>query len=62
MARLCFHLVRREFDVAADWAEKAVEARNPNVFGLVVRVFERALRKSPRWPALLKKMNLAEAP
>jgi hypothetical protein len=28
----------------------------------VVRLFERVLRRSPRWPALLKKMNLAEAP
>jgi tetratricopeptide (TPR) repeat protein len=62
VARLCFHLVRGEFDAAAEWAGKAVEARNPNVFGFVVRAFEQVLHKSPRWPALLKKMNLADAP
>jgi hypothetical protein len=58
VARLCFHLVRDEIDAAAECAEKAADARNPNVFGLVVRVFERVLRKSPGWPALLKKINL----
>jgi tetratricopeptide (TPR) repeat protein len=62
VALACFYLVCGEIDSAVEWAEKAAGARNPNVFGAVVRAFEKVLRKSPGWPALLKKMNLSEAP
>jgi serine/threonine-protein kinase len=60
VALACFYLVCGEIDSAVEWAEKAAGARNPNVFGAVVRAFEKVLRKSPGWPALLKRMNLAE--
>jgi len=52
-----FHLILGEIDSAAEWADKAIEQR---FFGIVVTVaiFAPRLRRSPRWPALLKKVNL----
>jgi TolB-like protein len=50
-----------ELDLAFEWAHKAIEQRDP--FMLTVKgdpSFE-PLRSDPRYPALLKKMNLAEA-
>ena len=56
----CFHLVRGEIDAAVEWAGKAMGERDPLFIYGVVRPFEKVLRQSPGWPALLKKMNLAE--
>ena len=60
VARLCFHLVRGEIDAAVEWAEQAAGERNQTII-FAVRPFEKVLRTSPGWPALLKKLNLAEA-
>jgi serine/threonine protein kinase/Tfp pilus assembly protein PilF len=62
VARMCFHLVCGQIDAALEWAGQAVDERNPTVIPMVIRPFERLFRNSPGWPALLKKMNLAEAP
>ena len=59
--RTYFHLVRREFDVAVECAQHAVDERLPSFLSLVLRPHERALRQSPAWPALLRELNLTEA-
>jgi TolB-like protein len=52
-----YHLVRLEFDQAADWTAKGIEQRDPRVMLLLPYV-----RNSSRWPALASMMNLPEAP
>jgi len=59
LARMTFHLVCGEIDDAVEWGEKAADERHPSFMSSNVRPFERLLRQSPRWPALLKRMNLA---
>src|SRR5437867_530285 len=49
-----FHVMRGEFDRAAECAEQAIEERYP----LLVRVLRPLLQSSPRWPALERLMNL----
>jgi len=56
-AAIIFHLVRREPDQAADWAEKAIAEREPNV-PLLVRV--ELVRRHPRWIALARSMNFPD--
>jgi tetratricopeptide (TPR) repeat protein len=56
----CYHLIRGEFDAAVECARKAVDDRIQSLIPLVVRQHEPLLRKSPGWPALLKKLNLPE--
>jgi serine/threonine-protein kinase len=62
IALYCFHLVCGEIDAAVESARKAMEQRVPLFFSCAIRPFEHVLRKSPGWPALLKKMNVAEVP
>ena len=50
-----YHLVRLEFDQAADWTAKAIEQRDPRVMILLPY-----MRTSSRWPALAKMLNLPE--
>jgi len=59
-ALTCFHLVCGEIDHATEWAGKAIDQRRPVFISNLIRPFETLFRKSPGWPALLKKMNLAE--
>jgi serine/threonine-protein kinase len=55
-----FNLVCLETDQAADWAEKAIEQRDPRI-GITLRhPLAEALRASSRWPKLAKMMNLPE--
>ncbi len=60
-ARTFFHLLCGEIDAALEWAGKALEERNPTFIQNAIRPFEKLFRTSPGWPALLKKMNVAEA-
>jgi serine/threonine protein kinase/Tfp pilus assembly protein PilF len=53
-----FHLLCSEPDKAADWAEKAIEQRDPRIAG-TLRLFGTIWRSSPRWPALARQMNLS---
>jgi tetratricopeptide (TPR) repeat protein len=48
-----FHLACGDMDKAADWAEKAIEHRHPAIV-----FFMQGLRSSPRWPGLMRMMNL----
>ena len=50
-----YHLVRLEFDQAAEWTAKAIEQRDPRVMILLPY-----MRTSSRWPALAKMLNLPE--
>ena len=51
-----YHLVRLEFDEAADWTAKAIEQRDPRVATLLPY-----MRTSSRWPDLARMMHLPEA-
>jgi hypothetical protein len=50
-----YHVVYLETDQAAEWFEKAIQQRE---FGVTILV--QFVRKSSRWPALAKMMNLPE--
>ena len=53
-----YHLVGSNVEQAADWAEKAIEQRDPTVRFLPLHPLAKDLRLSARWPALAKMMNL----
>jgi hypothetical protein len=55
-----FHAMCGEPDQAADWAEKAIEQRHPMVPALLRTYSGKVLRSSPRWPSLLRILNLPE--
>jgi hypothetical protein len=52
-----FHAMCGDFERAAEWTERAIEARYP----LLVATLGPLLRSSPRWPALARMMNLPES-
>ena len=54
-----YHLLSGDLDATADWTEKAIDQRHPAVF-FFLHVTAKALRSSPRWPALARMMNLGE--
>ena len=49
-----FHAMGGEFDRAAEWAERAIDARYPGL----VAVLRPLLGSTPVWPALARRMNL----
>jgi adenylate cyclase len=49
-----FHAMCGEFNLAAEWAERAIEERYPPLIAILGPL----LRSSPQWPALAKLMNL----
>jgi eukaryotic-like serine/threonine-protein kinase len=57
-----FHCVCGEVEGAAEWTERAIEARDQLVAMLLLTPpYSPILRRSSRWPALAKRMNLPEA-
>ena len=52
-----YHLICADIQQAADWAEKAIEQREPGIIYFLLP-FARALRRSSRWSGLAKMMNL----
>ena len=54
-----FHLLCSELDKAADWAEKAIEQRDPRI-AVFLRYFGTTWRSSPRWSALARQINLTD--
>jgi tetratricopeptide (TPR) repeat protein len=56
-----YHMVRSDVDAAADWCQKAIERREVLLTSFVRHPSLKALRASPRWPALATMMNLSEA-
>jgi serine/threonine-protein kinase len=55
----CWSVLRGDIEGAVDWVGKAADQRFTGVVMILIRVFEPLLRQSVRWPALLKKINLA---
>jgi hypothetical protein len=47
--------------LAADWTEKAIEQRDAALTSYLQLPPLKELRRSPRWPALAKMMNLPDA-
>jgi eukaryotic-like serine/threonine-protein kinase len=56
-----YSLARGDIDGAVEWAGAAADQRVASLVTIVLRPFERRFRTSPRWPALLKKLNLTPA-
>ena len=56
-----FHLFRGETEKAVDWWEKVIDQRDPNAVFSPRLGSTAALRASPRWLALAKRMNLPES-
>jgi TolB-like protein/predicted Ser/Thr protein kinase len=55
-----FHLLCGEIDKAADWLEKAIAQRHPLILFWMALPHWKVLKSSPRWPALMKLLNLPE--
>ena len=55
-----YHLICSEIDTAADWFEKAIETRDPNLIHWIRNPLAKPLRMSPRWPKIAAMMNLPE--
>jgi tetratricopeptide (TPR) repeat protein len=55
---LCYHSVLADVDSAAGWYEKAIEQRDPRAPWLFPMQFGDLLTSSPRWPGLMRRMNL----
>jgi TolB-like protein/Tfp pilus assembly protein PilF len=56
-----FHSLCGDIDAAADWYERAIEERDPNIPYVLQTVRSIQLRDSSRWPRLAALMNLPEA-
>jgi TolB-like protein/Tfp pilus assembly protein PilF len=54
----CYHSVLADVDSAAGWYEKAIEQRDPRAPWLFPLQFADLLTSSPRWPDLMRMMNL----
>ena len=54
-----YFLARGEIEHAVEWSAKAVDQRFPAFIPRLIRAFEPSLRRSPAWPGVLKRMNLA---
>ena len=54
-----FHTCCGQFDLAADWIERAIEERDPHAPALLQSAIGEPLRLSPRWPKLAALMNLS---
>lgn len=60
MAWALFYLHQGQTDKAAEWLDKSIDQRDPGAV-LWVRTLTGAIRSSPGWPGLAKKMNLPES-
>jgi serine/threonine-protein kinase len=61
LAFVIYHLLCSQMDLAADWTEKAIEQRDAAVTSYLQLPQLKELRRSSRWPALAKMMNLPDA-
>jgi hypothetical protein len=55
-----YYLLCSEIDLAADWAEKAIEQRDQALHSFLRFPYAKELLQSSRWPALAKMMNLPD--
>jgi len=56
-----YHWVLREFDAEADWLERAIDQHDPYGAAYLRLWYGRALRSTPRWAGLMRKLNLPES-
>jgi adenylate cyclase len=56
--RVCYHMVRSEIDLAADWFKQVIAQRDTRAPGILPRLFGDRLISSPHWPSLASLMNL----
>ena len=56
--RVCYHMVRSEIDLAANWFRHTIAQRDTRVPGILPRLFGDRLISSPHWPSLARLMNL----
>jgi serine/threonine protein kinase len=61
LAFVIYHLLCSQIDLAAEWTEKAIEQRDAALTSYLQLPQLKELRRSSRWPALAKMMNLADA-
>jgi hypothetical protein len=59
VARSCYHLGCGEIDEPAEWASRAIDERHMIFLSNTIRRCQVFFRKSDKWPALLRKMNVA---
>jgi TolB-like protein/Tfp pilus assembly protein PilF len=55
---VCYHMVRSEIDLAADWFRQAIAQRDTRAPGILPRLFGDLLMSSQHWPSLARLMNL----
>jgi hypothetical protein len=55
---MCYHAMRGETEIAAEWAVKVGQQRFPSALCTVIRAFEPMLRRSTAWPRFLNTINL----
>ena len=55
------HAARRETDAAFEWLERAYEQRDAGLATMKSSMEFRNLHGDPRWPALIRKMNLEDS-
>lgn len=53
------HLGLNEIDATYKWMDKAIDERDPNINPIKTFPFLDSIRMDPRFPGLLRKMNLA---
>jgi len=56
-----YHLIRGDVDAAADWFEKAIEAREPTMVFWIRLPLLKPLRESARWGKIARMMNLPDS-
>jgi serine/threonine-protein kinase len=61
LAFVIYYLLCSQIDLAADWTEKAIQQRDAALTSYLQLPQLKELRRSSRWPALAKMLNLAEA-
>ena len=60
LAFVIYYLLCSQIDLAVDWARKAIEQRDAALTSYLHLPPVKELRRSSRWPALAKMMNLAD--
>lgn len=56
-----YYWVLGNLDGTADWFEKAIDQHDPIVPAMLRQWYGRALRNTPRWAGLMRKLNLPSA-
>jgi serine/threonine-protein kinase len=55
-----YYWIRGDLDAMADWLEKAIDQHDPAIPGMLRQWYGRALRNTPHWARLMRRLNLPE--